>query len=384
MRRPHVRLDHHQTRLVGLTVAVAASAVLAGSAAAAPPQRVLLPPATTPLGDGRPPLASGAAPLETRFRGPISSGERISVDVGPRGTPVAVRVLQRLVVRGMGDFVMGVHAPLTSVRPAPGSQSEPGRRTGLVLWQGFSPGGKVLAAEIGLDRAAAAPVLPLRVSLRTTGNAVVLTLVNQTAVTAQSFTAKAVPLDAARALDALRRAGSHGRTPLNAYVGLLGTPRTTQRRIVVPFAVRGVLRAGTATKRFALVLRRRANIAIVGSGRPAFSLLARPLAPNPRPPGARTWVGAVRAGRIRDGRALLELAADSYLRAARLHQYQRFLANPDPTGTPTATYAYRSVAARPAAASQSTERGGFPFAAVLAVAVLVVGLGAGVVLWAHS
>jgi hypothetical protein len=108
------------------------------------------------------------------------------------------------------------------------------------------------------------------------------------------------------------------------------------------------------------------------------------LAPNPRPPGARTWVGAVRAGRVRDGQALLELAVDSYLRAARLHQYQRFLANPDPTGPATATYAYRSVAARPAAASQPTEQGGFPFAAVLGVALLVVGLGAGVVLWAHS
>lgn len=66
---------------------------------------------------------------------------------------------------GKGDYSLVITAPVEDVEPALGYGSTPGLRTGAVIWQGFSPGARTLAAVITLRRAAAAPALPLRIEI---------------------------------------------------------------------------------------------------------------------------------------------------------------------------------------------------------------------------
>src|SRR5207253_7312200 len=96
----------------------------------------------------------------------VASTERVRVGIDPDGRPVAVRVRQRLVVAGKGDYQLAVGAPIVDVSRGPGSQSEPGFRVDQILWAGFSPGRKVLAADVRLRAAPAARYLPLRVHLQ--------------------------------------------------------------------------------------------------------------------------------------------------------------------------------------------------------------------------
>src|SRR5437867_12086236 len=61
------------------------------------------------------PSKSGLGGLETRLPGPATDRERITVDVGPTGEPVAVRAVQRLHLTGLGDFSFKVPGPATDV-----------------------------------------------------------------------------------------------------------------------------------------------------------------------------------------------------------------------------------------------------------------------------
>ena len=63
---------------------------------------------------------------------------------------------QRLDVSQPGDYYFTIGAPVTDVAPAYGSQSTPGLRAATILWAGFNPGKRVLAARATLDPAAVA------------------------------------------------------------------------------------------------------------------------------------------------------------------------------------------------------------------------------------
>ena len=74
------------------------------------------------------------------------------------------------------------------------------------------------------------------------------------------------------------------------------------------------------------------------------------------------------------------------MQLVRSDQYQAFLTNPDPQGTSRTTYVYESAAApAPKAAPVSGhDPGGSALLPVLAVLGAVLGLGAALVVWAHS
>ena len=95
--------------------------------------------------------------------------------------PAQIRVRQRLLVRGKGDYQLAIGGPIDDALPAPGSQSTPGLRTDQLLWAGFSPGRKVLAADVLLRPRAAAQYLPVRLRLQGEGDRTVLTVKNATA-----------------------------------------------------------------------------------------------------------------------------------------------------------------------------------------------------------
>src|SRR5438045_6565414 len=140
---------------------VIALAVAAGAAAQEGQQVVL--PGPVPYPTDSPPLV-GRTALPNAYLGPllhIASGQRVLVGVDPEGRVARVVDRQRLLVRGKGDYQVAISAPVEDVRAAAGSESEPGLRADQVLWAGFSPDRRVLAADVILRPRAAGPYLPV-------------------------------------------------------------------------------------------------------------------------------------------------------------------------------------------------------------------------------
>src|SRR5262249_6207254 len=122
--------------------AVLATVVLLACAVGAGAQGVPvdLPPGTAPTTPVPPfpPLATSR--VEIRLpHGRVRSDERVVVGLGPDGTPVQVRVHQRLRILGPGDYSLVVPGPIVDAETAPGSATPAGLRTGALIWQGFSP-----------------------------------------------------------------------------------------------------------------------------------------------------------------------------------------------------------------------------------------------------
>src|SRR4051812_41848280 len=149
------------------SAALAVAVLLAAGPLVAPAARangvaIDLPPAEGPTTAVPPFQPTGALRTERRLpRGRIESDERVQVRVDPAGAPVAVSVRQRLELRGPGDYSLAVPGPIADVEPAPGSAVPPGLRSGALIWQGFSPGHRVLAADLRLRPREAAAALPL-------------------------------------------------------------------------------------------------------------------------------------------------------------------------------------------------------------------------------
>jgi hypothetical protein len=97
--------------------------------------------------------------------GPVSGAEHVTIAVDPNGVARAIRVDQTLILHGLGDFTIEVPGPATAVTGV--GDSQPGLRLGSVIWEGFSPGKKVLRAIVDMDTSAPSfRTLPLAVSVR--------------------------------------------------------------------------------------------------------------------------------------------------------------------------------------------------------------------------
>ncbi|HVF21039.1 MAG TPA: hypothetical protein VNA14_12480 [Mycobacteriales bacterium] len=96
--------------------------------------------------------------------GPVRDDERIAVHLGPDGAPARVVVTQRLELTGTGDFAIRERGPALRVTALDGTTA-PVILRGTVVWQGFVPGRRLLAADLELDAAREALLLPLRVEL---------------------------------------------------------------------------------------------------------------------------------------------------------------------------------------------------------------------------
>jgi hypothetical protein len=402
VRGPNVG-QHHRTARVAIAAGAATALALLFTqpAPAAAPGRVSLPSAADAL-TPQPPLFTTAAPIERRLRAQVASAERIVVRVAPSGRVVSLRVVQRLTLSGAGDYFFAVPAPATDVVPGPGSESESGLRRGAVLWQGFSPGRRVLSADARLE-AAAGRALPLRVRVAGLGTRrLLLQIDNRTAARLTSFTAEAVPASLASALATTRRDLRRGRVTPPIAVAVRGAVEQRQRVVGVAFHLRGLLQlpdgvrvvgepaadgltatadAGRVTVRGVLPARTARVTLEVALSRPlrrlpALRLVATPVEPLElleTPPGEA------------DGRLLLDRALDGLLGLARARQYEQFLANPDPLGATTATYVYE-LARAPRTASEAGETGGggSVWPVVLVVAGLLVAAVGALVAWAHA
>jgi hypothetical protein len=324
-------------------------------------------PRTPPLA----PLTSGALPLPPRFVRGLDNRERVVVGIDEDGKPHSVRVLQTIVLKRLGDYVLTVPAPVLSVTSGPGSESQPGRRENQILWEGFSPGRRVLAAWADLRLGESVAGLPVEVKVEPGA----VTIRNATGVTVPSFTAEPDPLSLALVSGRVRSSIRRDIFPEGLNVGLRGSKTPEQLRVAAPLRVRGSVRVGGERIPFSGRLDgvRRSQLRVpVPPGKPEVEVQVRPEDIElPRP--------------AKNPRALLAQTIALELTYARKRQFDQYLASPDATGPSSATYVYRTAAPAPTAEPAATSDGedntvgwivlGLGLAAALPVAAVV---------WAHS
>jgi hypothetical protein len=356
---------------LGAGAACAATVWLCASAAAAAgPTPVLVPSPTTSL-TAQPPLGDRNATLPRQIPlGRIAARTRVVADLDARGTPTAVSAIQQLTIHGVGDYFFAIPAPVRDVLPGPGTQSEPGLRTGMVLWQGFSGGKRILSARLVLEPAQVAPLLPMRVRLSRTGSVVTLELANATVVRLASFTAVAAPGEAPRYVAELMRFAAGGPAP-SQYLNAKNV-RTVQRTVVAPLRVTGALVFPTG---------RRVRLDFVLGAGPRSVRVATA---STRLPKLALFVRTIPFGSATPARPTFDDVMERALRLARSRQYDAFLANPDPAGTASTTYVFRTAAPRRAARVLSDPGSDSPLPELLSGCAFVLALVAGIVWWAYS
>lgn len=358
-------------RLGTVAACAATLCIFASPAAAAGPKLIGVPSPTTPL-TAHPPVGEPDATVPGRHpRGRIDARTRVVAELDARGAPTAVSAVQRLTIHGVGDYLFAIPAPLRDVLPGPGTQSEPGLRPGMVLWQGFSGGRRILSARLVFEPARVAASLPLRVRLSKTGSLVTLDLANATTVRVSSFTAVAASGEARRYLTALARFAAGGPAPF-PYVDAKNV-RTVQRTVAAPLHVTGALvfPAGRRVP-FDLVLgagRRSVRVETDSTALPKLELLAR-LMP---------FKGEERA------RPTFDDVMETSLRLARTRQYDAFVVNPDTaTGRSSTTYVFRTAAPRAGPPARDQQESDSPLPELLLGCGFALALAAGIVAWALS
>jgi len=403
-------------------MALAATLLASGAASAATPPRVRSlpwPPVVLPHAPPLAPQSSGALPLPPRFLGRVANQERVVVGIDTSGKPHSVRVLQRIVLSRLGDYVFAVPAPVSDVTPGPGTESSPGQRENQILWEGFSPGHRVLAAWAQLRAAESATVLPVKVEVdltvagtklepgqhRSGELAVRLTITNATVVSARSFTGVPEPLSLAQVADRIRDAIRRGVFAEGVNVGFFGDVSSRRERVAAPLRVEGTLHFAPGTVElpgarngvvhFSKRLDRleRAGFTLNLHGRaidataPKLELRVSTadIGDTLAPPGGKSWVSAFRRGRLGDARRLLARTIAVELIYARRRQYDMFLASPDMAAPSTTTYVYRTAApARATSAAQPAGDADHTVGWIVLAIVVAAALPAAAVIWARS
>ena len=340
-------------------------ALVAVPAASAATPRYAALPSPFAIVAGAPPLAGGATASGEGARHRIAAAGTVRVSVDETGAPFAVQATQTLDVRVLGDYLFTIRAPVRSVQAAPGSESVPGLQGASILWAGFDPGRKRLAASVALDPAVASSALPLRIEAG--GGRV--TLRNQTATAVPGFDADVVTAPLRRYAEQLDRAITSGRTPVPGAALVTSTPRALPIRTFAPLHVSGTI-GGRRIDR----LLDASPLTIAAHGRIRLTV-------EPVPP-----LALLRPAPDVTGRALLRRVTLALLGVARARQYDTYLGNPDPSGSNETIYLYRSAArpvqvATPVRSSRSHDD---LVRTLLAAAGLLAALAVGVVAWSRS
>jgi hypothetical protein len=289
------------------------------------------------------PETSGVFPLPPIFFRQLSNRERIVVGLDEDGKPQSVRVQQTIVLKRLGDYVLTIPAPVVSVTPGPGTESQPGRRENQILWEGFSPGRRVLVAWADLRLGESVAGLPVEVSVEP-GE---VTIRNATAVTVPTFTADPAPVGMAQVSRGVRAAVRANVFPEGLNVELRGPKTPKKLRVAAPMRVRGSVRVSGERVRFSALLDglRKTELRVpIPDGDPKIEMRVRTADIELPPPAG-------------DPRALLAQTTRLELTYARKRQFDQFIASPDRTGPSSATYIYRTTAARPRAAEGTPPAG---------------------------
>nr|MDQ3879222.1 hypothetical protein [Actinomycetota bacterium] len=324
-----------------------------------------------------------------RLPGPVSDREHVSAGLGNDGSLESVSVVQRLTVRGLGDFSFKIPGPAQDVTALPASENPPGLRKGSVIWQGFCDGRKFLGATMPLfpDREKTRMPVVIAISATIDGRPISatnaqsgpfemdLTVTNQSSQPVSIEAAKAKPPVVAAVLDRVRASLSRGDVP---RPGQAGVPRdlriersgpASEEQIEAPFAIKGTLvfrndemsltkvegarsieGSSTTSVRFHALLGGghplSTTVHLHGDARdftrPALHMEGSPALPDPAslgPGSHETWVAAARAGAA-SGTSMVVKLFETMWRVARLRQFDAYLGNPDSTGRATSSYSF--------------------------------------------
>lgn len=96
--------------------------------------------------------------------GTVRNDERVLVGLAGDGSVATVSLEQRLDVQGVGDYAIRERGPAREATPL-GTERPPLTQRGAVVWQGFTPGHRELAARLRLDPGIEARHLPLTVAV---------------------------------------------------------------------------------------------------------------------------------------------------------------------------------------------------------------------------
>ena len=311
-------------------------------------------------------------PLQPRFVRRVSNKERVLVGLDADGTPNSVTVVQTSRLNRLGDYVFAIPAPVVSVLPGPGTESQPGQRTNEILWQGFSPGQRVLSARAELRVEESAPYLPVKVRFEPGDGRTTAIIENQTGVEVPSYTGDVEPTSLAQVLARIRTAIDRNLFAEGLNVELRGRKTPVDVEIAAPLRVAGTVGATRFTALLDGVRKRTVRVTVPGDEpRVAFTVQT---APVPDDLTGKQAASARLAGTIE-----LELTY------ARTRQFDQFLSGPDPTGHSATTYAYKTVA-RPISVAPVEESGSESHALgwVALGLLLAAGLPLAAVLWARS
>jgi hypothetical protein len=343
-----------------------AALVFVAPAQAAAPRFWSLPSPLAPL-SASPPLGGGARASGEGRPHRVGATTHVRVKIDASGRPFAVTAIQRLAVSRLGDYAFQIGAPAVDARAAAGSQSEPGLRTGAVLWQGFTPGRRVLAAVVDLEPSAAATSLPLEVEID--GDRLVLH--NATTVKIATFTAEALAPQLEQYIASLRDAAERGVPPTGGGALVTSTLKPRSVEVSAPLRITGSVGS------------RHVTLVLGGATHPLTATLPRGrvrLQVTPLPPLE------LLAPKHETGRALLDRATHASLEFARSRQFDAFLGNPDPGGASSTDYVY--VSGRPASAApgeNSPRVAGHRWVRSLLIAVVALATAAAAaVAWARS
>jgi hypothetical protein len=146
---------------------VAGLALLLSPAAATADSLVLPTPEAAQVQSAKLIVAVGGRPdrlLASDVPGPVVNDEVIRVGLGGDGSVRQVLADQRLRLSGAGDYAIRERGPARSATSLT-DEPPPVTRRGAVVWQGFSPGRRDLAARLTLDPQIEATRLPLAVTV---------------------------------------------------------------------------------------------------------------------------------------------------------------------------------------------------------------------------
>ena len=353
--------------------------------------------------------------LKSQVPGRVTDHEAVRVAVGPTGAPSTVTDTQQLVIDGAGNYIVRELGPAREAVGL-GDTVPPVLELGTVVWQGFSPGRRTLAARLTLDPGIEAARLPLTVRLGFTDAAgrsrplgpggrapaagtVTITLTNNTASNRVLPTGVAAAGPLARALDVLRAAGGHPRAAVPPTVGA-GLPAGITGRstgslavdVIAPLRITGTITApgGSAAVQGPATTPTAGGVSIAGTLSSSVSFTAKLAAGDrlglnldvrpwidPRtvapPAPARTWAQWRRAHpsttAIARATQTLVLAAAAAARSAEYSPYlQADAPGPDLSSF---TYVIATLPRQPRTVANVQPRPGAIAAAAVAVLAIV-------------
>lgn len=365
------------------------------------------------LGAGRDELPGYLAP------GPLRNDELVSVEVSGDGRVSRVSDRQQILLTGTGDYFVRESGPARAAVAVGGEA--PVLSLGDIVWQGFSPGSRQLAARIELDPEIESRHLPLRIGLSFTAGGrrtvlgpqrqlpsagtLTLTVDNATGQPATLPTATDAPArQLAAALDRLRAAANSPaarlpttRTGIPPQLPVTGAGTRTGTQLV-PLQLHASLAvhpdgpaAGNqqdSTVRLDTLLLRSTQVSlpVPGPGIVTLQLIAVPaldpagLVPPHSAPSWAAWAGTdpPRAER----RAALELLVQAAATGSRASAFSPYLGSQlEPRGHTTFSYSLATARTPGPAPVRLAPR---PVPITLTVLGLLALLGAGVLCWRRS